>query len=114
MPQIRAAFARSPLEMTKQLNNAIRLSILDVQSQSKINTPVDTGYLRSSHQTAFRSLYGEIVPKANYAIYVHQGTYKMKSRPFLLRAMQTKEQAIQKNFTGAVQNVLDKIAKESG
>lgn len=114
MPQIRAAFAKSPAEMTKQLDNAIRLSVFDVQAQSKINTPVDTGYLRSSHQTAFRSLYGEIMPKANYAIYVHEGTYKMKARPFLLKAVQSKEQAIQKNFTGAVQNVLDKIARESG
>lgn len=112
MPQIRAAFSKAPAEMTKQLNNAIQLSIFDIERASKANTPVATGFLRSSHQTMFRNLYGEVYPSANYAIFVHEGTRYMRKRPFLLEAVQSKEGAVNKNFEGAVQNVLDKIGRE--
>jgi len=112
MAQIQSAFRSSPVEMTKQLNNAIRLSLFDIEAQSKRNTPVRTGQLRASHTTAFSSLRGELEPKANYARYVHDGTYKMRARPFLLNAVKNKERSVDKNFEGAVQNVLDKIAKD--
>jgi len=110
--EIRAAFGRAPAEMTRQLNNAIRLSIFDIERASKMGTPVATGFLRSSHQSMFRNLYGEVSPSANYAIFVHEGTRYMRKRPFLLEATQSKESAVNKNFEGAVQNVLDKIGRE--
>lgn len=110
--EIRAAFSKAPAEMTRQLNNAIRLSIFDIERDSKMNTPVATGFLRSSHQTMFRNLYGEVSPSANYAIFVHEGTRYMRKRPFLLEATQSKEGAVQRNFEGAVQNVFDKIGRE--
>lgn len=112
LAQIKRAFGKAPQLTTKYVNAAIRLSIFQIESDSKRNTPVDTGYLRSSHQSAFRDLYGELMPKAYYAIYVHEGTYKMRARPFLLNAVKSNESYVQEQFTKGMQQVFDQIGSE--
>lgn len=112
LAEIKSAFSKAPLEMAKQLNLAIRASIIGIEGQSKVNTPVLTGRLRASHQTAFTNLRGEVKPTADYAIFVHEGTRYMTARPFLLEAVQEESDKVQKNFKDAVQNVLDKIGKD--
>lgn len=113
LPQIRAAFARAPMLMTRELNLAIKRVAFAVAAQSSINAPVRTGFLRRSHflpgAVVLTNLRGTIEPTATYAIYVHQGTRFMRGRPFLLQAVKAKEPTIDAEFTGAVQRVLDKI-----
>lgn len=108
---IRSAFAKSPVLMTRELDKAIKTSVFAIERDSKLRTPVDTGRLRSSHQSTFTPLKGVLEPTAEYAIYVHQGTRYMKGRPFLLEAVQGNEVKVQQNFKDAVQNVLDQIGR---
>lgn len=113
LPQIRAAFSQSPIKMASELNTAIKKSIFTIKRQSKINTPVLTGRLRASHESRFSNLKGELEPTANYAIWVHDGTRRMRARPFLLNAVQTVDEQVNDFFTKAVQNTLDDIARKS-
>lgn len=113
MPEIRRAFGMAPVLMTKELNTAIKESVFTVERESKIRTPVDTGFLRASHRTAFGNLKGEVGPTAVYGIYVHEGTRFMMGRPFLRNAVENADTKIQKFFKDAVQRVLDRIARET-
>lgn len=112
LAEIRRAFSKAPQLTLKYINAAIQLSLFKIEADSKRQTPVDTGYLRASHQTLYRDLYGELEPKANYAIYVHEGTYKMRARPFLYNAVMSNEQYVQDQFTQGMQNVFDQIGRE--
>lgn len=111
LPQIKAAFGRSPMLMTRELNKAIQLSVYSLERDSKINTPVDTGLLRASHITYFRPLQGEIEVVAEYAPFVHEGTKFMKGRPYLRKAVEKNNEKIQDYFTTAVDNVLKAIGR---
>lgn len=113
LPQIKAAFAREPVQMTQNLNNAIRKSIFTIQRESMEHTPVDTGRLRASHTTLFENLKGQVEPTAFYAIFVHEGTKFMKGRPFLLNAVKTKQEEVQKFFDDAVRDVMDRLGDQT-
>lgn len=110
--EIKRAFNKAPALTIKHINNAIQASIFSIERDSKQNTPVLTGNLRSSHQTLFGTLRGELFPAANYAIFVHEGTRFMKARPFLAEAVKTNEKHVQDLFEKAVQNVFDDIGRE--
>lgn len=112
LPQIRAAFSKAPIKMATELNTAIKKSIFTIERVSKINTPVLTGRLRASHESRFSNLRGELEPTANYAIWVHDGTRRMRARPFLLNAVQTVDEQVNDFFTKAVQNTLDDIGRQ--
>lgn len=110
--EIKQAFSQAPARMTKALNKAIQQSIFTIERQSKINTPVRTGFLRASHRSLFSNLRGEVGPTASYAMFVHEGTRYMRSRPFLLEAVQSTDSQIQGFFEAAVQDTLDSIARD--
>lgn len=110
LPQIKRAFDVAPFEMTKQLNLAIRKTILKIQAKSMINTPVLTGRLRASTASTFGDLRGEVGTHTNYDIFVHEGTRFMKGRPYLRDAVDESSDDTDKYFQEAVQNTLDKIA----
>lgn len=110
---IRAAFAQAPSLMVKEADTAIKQSVILVERESRLRTPVATGFLRASHQSRFQPLRAEIEPTAHYAIYVHEGTRKMRSRPFLFQAVAVAEKSIQTFFTSAVQRVLNKIGRDT-
>ena len=111
LPEIRAAFAKSPRVMTKNLNQAIRRVGLEIGADSRRNTPVDTGRLRSSHYENFTNLKGIVGTDTNYDFFVHEGTRFMKARPFLAQAVQENERFTDKEFTKAVQDTLDEIGR---
>ncbi len=113
LPQIRAAFRRAPQLMTEELNTAIRRSVLEIEGESKKNTPVDTGTLRGSTRSIFSNFRGEVGTNVFYDLFVHGGTRYMKARPYLLQAVQTKEASVQGEMENAVQRVLNKIGSES-
>lgn len=113
LPQIRAAFAQAPSLMAKNLQRAIGQSIFTIERESKLRTPVRTGFLRASHTTQLQPLRGEVGPTADYAPYVHSGTRYMRARPFLLQGVQAGENQIQGFFKDAVQKTLDKIARDT-
>lgn len=111
LAEIKAAFKLAPGKMRDNLNKAIQKSIFSIERDSKINSPVLTGFLRASHQSLFSDLRGEVGPTASYAIFVHEGTRFMRPRPFLLEAVKTNEKSIQDYFHDAVQDTLDTIGR---
>lgn len=77
------------------IRGAVTDSAEDLVRQSQANTPVDTGTLRASeHVDSVRETATSVTAtvatggEANeYAIYVHEGTYKMAGRPFMSDAL---------------------------
>lgn len=111
LPQIRAAFARAPMLMARELEKAIQLTVLNIQRKSMINTPVLTGRLRASTASKFSYLRGEVGTHTNYDIFVHNGTRFMPARPYLRDAVEEANVETNKTFQTAVQNVLDTIGR---
>lgn len=109
--EIKRAFAMSPRLMASELNIAIREAVLTIGRQSRQNTPVDTGRLRASTYERFSNLKGEIGTNTEYDVFVHSGTRFMRARPYLLNAVNSSDQAVQRFFTSAVQRTLDKIGR---
>lgn len=58
-----------------------------IEAESKRGAPVDTGRMRASIYTTISSTMAIVQPKVDYAIYVHEGTSKMKARPFMANAL---------------------------
>lgn len=113
LPQIRAAFNKSPIEMRIGLNTAIRKAVLTIQGKSMMNTPVLTGRLRASTSSQFGDLRGEIGTHTNYDVYVHDGTKFMAARPYLKDAVESASGDTERFFKDAVQIVLDNIARDT-
>lgn len=113
LADIKAAFLKAPAKMVSELNIAIKKSAILIQRESMRNTPVKTGRLRASHTSLFENLRGVVQPNTNYALYVHDGTKYMASRPYLLNAVNQEQETIDINFETAVKNTLDSIAKDS-
>lgn len=113
LPQIKAAFAKAPRLMATELNNAIRNSIKKIEFTSRENTPYDTGALRASHYMRFGSLRGEVGTNKEYDVFVHEGTYKMRARPYLRNAVRSNDSQVEMYFKNAVDKVLTEIGKQT-
>lgn len=111
LPQIKSAFSRAPGLMRDSLNNAIKKSIITIQRDSMINTPVLTGRLRSSTRSLFSDMRGEVGTHTNYDVFIHEGTKYMRARPYLRQAVESNVDEVSKFFTEAVDDVLSKIGK---
>lgn len=111
LPQIRAAFAKAPRLMARNLDLAIRKTVITIEGDSKRNTPVRTGRLRSSTYSRFSSLKGEIGTNTDYDRFVHEGTRFMRGRPYLRMAVESNETTTERFFTEAVQNTLNEIGR---
>lgn len=108
--EIKKFLESRPARIKGELNKAVKKTVLSVERQTKINSPVDTGLMRASvnSRTYGRELAGEVIAGVEYAIYVHGGTYKMRGRPFMAMAVKTMESDIQKFFKDAVKNAIEK------
>lgn len=114
LPEIQAAFARSPRIMTKNLGNAIKRVALLISSQSKRNTPVATGRLRAStYERFYSTLRAEIGTNTSYDLFVHEGTRYMRARPYLRLAVEGEQSNVDREFKYAVQDTLDQIARSA-
>jgi len=112
LDEIRAAFLKSPLKMTKNLNIAIAKSVTGIEKDSRINTPRDTGTLMRSHRSKLTNLKGEVSTNTEYDVFVHEGTRFMKARPYLKRAVDSNAESVSNEFEYAVQKTLDEIARD--
>lgn len=89
LPQVRARFPR-------EVSAIIGKTTHDVYARSQITVPVRKnqarvrgGALKQSGQVHFSagSMEGEVAYTIYYAIYVHEGTFRMPARPFLTNAL---------------------------
>ena len=111
LPEIRAAFKRSPELMTKNLNSAIKKVTNNLVSVAASTTPHATGYLKRTNEIKFDNLKGSFEKKAEYAYFVHEGTKFMSARPFLTDAIQIAQGFTDAEFDLAVEKTLNEIAR---
>lgn len=113
LADIKRAFAMAPTLMARELNLSIRKVVLQIGRESRMATPVDTGRLRASTYERFSNLKGEVGTNTDYDIFVHEGTRFMRGRPYLRSAVQKNEQTTDREFTSAVQRVLEQIGRKT-
>lgn len=112
--QIRSAFTSFPDIVAPLLREASMQSAFTIERAAKILSPVDTGRLRASIATSLGVLTGGIgsIVSTNvyYAIYVHEGTRRMRGRPFMRQAAEQNSAQIGQIFNAKTKQALDLIA----
>ena len=89
-------------DLIQQANDRIIINTEDAldivanltQSDAKDNCPVDTGALQADIEIYSAKLDRQIGNNLPYGIYVHNGTYKMPARPYLLNAFEANRQSL--------------------
>jgi HK97 gp10 family phage protein len=99
-------FRKMPGKMKDALDSGIKKSAAYIEAESKKVTPVDTGRLRASIHSVFGRLRGEIGTNTNYAIFVHEGTTFMRSRPFMSWGIRNAENDIKDVFKEEISRAL--------
>lgn len=93
-------------EVQDRAEQVVAKTAYDVQAMMQVDSPVDTGYLKTSHTTDVDGLEAETGPTADYAHYVHDGTSRQAPQPWSNRAVDTNgprfEQAIEQLGGGIV------------
>lgn len=123
------SLSKAPSDIRNAANSAIRRSIYTVHNTALPNVPVGNpskwkskppkgyvgGALRRSFVSgvSFKDFYGEIWPNIEYAIYVHEGTYRMTSRPFLKNAMDSVQDEVKGIFEDELNKAMSTIANRT-
>lgn len=68
-------------------NKAFLAGAVKLQEHSQRLSPVDTGFMRSSHSSREIENGAEMVVSAEYAVYVHEGTKYMQGREWISQAI---------------------------
>ena len=88
-PELQAMLKATGRLLTEAIASAVAEAALNVESNAKRSTPVDTGRLRSSIGTKFlgvQQLEADVGTVVEYAEHVEFGTSHMPARPFLTPA----------------------------
>lgn len=102
-----AKLSKSPVVVTKHLQRAIEIAGNQFLAGTKQNiktgremwkSPIDTGRMWNSLYLTVGNLYAQIRPTVNYAVFVHQGTFKMQARPFFEITERTERMSIERIF----------------
>lgn len=104
-----------PQRMIPELKKATSKSALMVEREAKLLTPVDTGRLRSSIMSSLGlgplAVGAKVATNVEYAIFVHEGTKRMRPRPFMKQAVDDSIVEIQKLFNMAIEASIRGITK---
>jgi HK97 gp10 family phage protein len=86
---------------------------LTVEANTKPRVPVDTGTLRRSitHRVERAGERGVVGTNVNYAVYVHEGTWKMRGRPFLEQGLAASRATIDQMLEDAGVELFTRIAR---
>ncbi len=121
LPNFQKALKKYPQFAEKEIKKALTSSIYSIEREAKQLTPVDTGRLRASlgggtfkggsfglgHGIKIEKMRASIGSDVKYATYVHRWT------PFLSTGARQATKDIGKFFNQAIENIFNKIAKES-
>lgn len=109
-----AAFAAYPELVAPLLRDASSKSAFTVEGRAKKLSPVDTGRMRASIATSLgvrdRGITSIVQTNVFYAIFVHEGTKRMRGRPFMKQAADASVADIQKFYTQAATDAVKKVA----
>ncbi len=73
--------------------------------------PYKTGHLRDTHRREIANWEARVYPTAPYALEVHEGTGRMKGRPWMDYIFQTKEAEVRKLENDLIKNIVSQLAK---
>lgn len=108
--KIRAAFAKFPDQVGPFLRTASMKSALAIEGQAKTLSPVDTGRLRASISTSLgvlnKGITSIVQTNVKYAVFVHEGTARMKGRPFMEQAAEAKKGYIESTYQQEITSAL--------
>lgn len=119
------AFREAPDLMAKELQSSIKkVGLFTVGEVKKIITsgtgmwkpPIKTGALRRGIQIRQTNKLRVIITPADitpYALYVHEGTWKMQARPFFKITAKRKNREIEAFFNVVLDNIVKKIINKT-
>ena len=84
--------------INKNAEQLLKQACILVQDDAKRNCPVDTGRLQGSIQYEVKEDDGMVGTNVEYAPYVHEGTSRMRGRPFLRDAGEKNKGRIEELF----------------
>jgi HK97 gp10 family phage protein len=118
LSKLQSAIRRSPQTVIDEIGKFLaragakyRASILNspwMVGATGGGSPVATGNLRDTHQTTIEKASLVIKPTAPYAEFVHEGTRRMKARPWLAFAVEQNTQEIDR----LLQDMMNGIANQ--
>ncbi len=139
LERLQNAFQRAPEIVGREVQQALNLATTKVQAEARKEAPVKTGYLRKRILFTVEPFRGIVESKAEYGIYVHEGTRPhdiypvkkpvladkkkkiiygkhvyhpgFKGNPFMERGAKNAESDVQKIFQKAVENITNQLAK---
>lgn len=115
--KIREAFARSPEIVGPFLRDASMKSGFLLEGASKKLSPVDTGRMRSSIATSLgilnKGIQSIVSTNVFYAIFVHDGTKRMRGRPFMRQAVDQNVGGIQAIYTDEITKAMNRMASDA-
>jgi len=109
--KLKKAFGSHRSLFITEFQRAISLAGRKIEAESKKVTPVDRGRLRASIRADIGRLQAIVAPHTEYAVFVHEGTSRMKGRPFMKQG--TDKANVIKLFEEAEKRILIKIANKS-
>lgn len=115
LKKFRKLVSSLPKSVFSEVQKGIREAAFIVEKKSKIaistgrTRAIDTGNLRSSIRVAeVKPFRAEIRPTANYGIYVHEGTRRMRPRPFMTIGLKDSVRDIEKILNQRVKIGIEK------
>lgn len=123
--QVKQAFKEAPDVMKRGIQTAIEKLGLKVVKETKIaitegrdmwKSPIDTGMMRQGIFAKYEPMRAIITPSSitPYAMYVHEGTSKMRARPFFEITATSKNDEFGEFFNKCIEAELSKIFKIYG
>lgn len=114
---LKGAFSGFPETIAPFLRTASTKSALKVEGEAKKVTPVDTGRLRSSIATSLgimnKGITSIVSTNLFYAIFVHEGTRRMRGRPFMQQGVDASMSYIEQVYREEIGKSLDLLARQA-
>jgi HK97 gp10 family phage protein len=112
------AMLKSPKLAEKHLGKGLLEALFIVQGQARQLSPIDTGRLRSSigvgaGKARVQKNTGYVGTNVEYSVYVHEGTSRMRGRPFLKNALTKTQAKIKKVLEGSIEDLWREVKLKS-
>jgi HK97 gp10 family phage protein len=118
--RIISAYSKAPQDVSRAIQRGIERSGVFAEGTVKSiitagtgmwKPPIDTGQMRQGIHATFSPGKSVVRPSSHtpYATYVHEGTRRMRARPFFEITKQTKEGKMREFFTKEIELALDKL-----
>jgi len=117
-----SAFERFPMEATRGLKDVVNRVAVFLEAETKMNitkgtrmwkSPIDTGAMRRGIYAQSGNGVAYVRPSSitSYATYVHEGTSRMKKRPFFEITVEESKKSVEDFASAEVEKLVNKIFK---